>query len=135
MSEDLYKEVESSRIKSPKRIKVAITTDEFHTFNSTYWEQQSVELHKCYKQGHSFANNTNKKDSVDLMKDLNYLLEQQYKNNTETPDRITLTFEIIKSCLNILKKEKIEIDKDCVLSTIQGFTIGCLKFYDGQTKN
>lgn len=135
MNDDMYKDVPSSNIISPKHEVKKITLEEFHSFNEKFWKEQSVELHKCYKQGHSYANNTNKKDSIDLLKDMNYLLQQQFKDCSESPENVTICFEIIKNTLLLVQKSKLNVDKNCILSILQGFTIGCLKFYDQQTTN
>lgn len=137
MQEDknIYKEVPSSKIQPVKKSVESISTQDFHTFNEKFWKEQSVELHKCYKQGHSYANNTNKKDTVDILKDLNNLIQSQLRESVDTPDQINLLFEIIKNTLLLAQKQKPNADKNCILSIIQGFTIGCLKFYDRETKD
>lgn len=107
-----------------------LSTQQLEEFNEIFWEQQSVNLHKCYRKGQAYANNTNKKDSVDILHDMLNLLKQQYKNSNENDSIIDNLFENIVCSLKILKQTQSDVDKDCILSIIQGYTLGCLKKYE-----
>lgn len=110
--------------------KEELTTQQLEEFNEIFWEQQSVNLHKCYRKGQAYANNTNKKDSVDILQDMLTLLKQQYKCSDTNDIVIENLFDNINCSLKILKHVQSDVDKDCILSIIQGYTLGCLKKYE-----
>ena len=107
-----------------------LTIEDIEKLNSTFWDQQSVELHKCYRKGQAYANNNNKKDSVDLLQDLFKLLKQQYKDSCDNVDVMETTFDTINNMLKTVKSLQQDVDKNCILSIIQGYTLGCLKKYE-----
>jgi len=98
--------------------------------NNKFWEQQSVSLHKCYKQGQAFANNSTKKTAIDLLQDMFILLKQQYKDNSEHQQHFETIFTQINSNLQLIDDMGNSVDKNCILSIIQGYTLGCLQRYE-----
>jgi len=109
-----------------------ITIDQIETLNYKFWNEQSVNLHKCYKQGHAYANNSNKKTAINLLQDMFKLLKQQYKNCSENERSYEHIFEQINISLQLVEDLGNTVDKNCILSIIQGYTLGCLKRYEKQ---
>jgi len=110
---------------------VPATIDDIQSINNTFWEEQSVSLHKCYKQGSAYANNSNKKTSIDLLQDLFKLLKTQYKDNSDRVNTVELAFINIHNNLQIISNLSNEgVDKGCILAIIKGYTLGCLKNYE-----
>lgn len=133
MSEELDKRITTvpySKFELTREQIQELTIQQLEEFNEVFWEQQSVNLHKCYRKGQAYANNTNKKDSVDLLHDMLNLLKQQYKNSDKNDNIVDNLFENIVCSLKILKQVQSDVDKDCILSIIQGYTLGCLKKYE-----
>ena len=106
------------------------TTRDIQNINNNFWNEQSVDLHLCYKKGTAYANNSNKKSSINLITELLELLKHQYKESTTQPDIIDIIFNNIKNDMTILEKITDDVDKNCILATIQGYTLGCLKKYE-----
>lgn len=106
------------------------TTRDIQNINNNFWNEQSVDLHLCYKKGTAYANNSNKKSSINLITELLELLKHQYKESTTQPDIIDIVFNNIKNDMTILEKITDDVDKNCILATIQGYTLGCLKKYE-----
>ena len=106
-----------------------MTIQELLEIDEMFWEQQNVKLHRCYKQGQAYANNSNKKTSVDLLKDMFILLKNQYKDDTNSK-QIENIFNILNNCLQMINDIETDVDKNCILSIIQGYTLGCLKKYE-----
>ena len=133
MPKDKYidKESPSSNFQPTREETVPITIDNIHDINNTFWEEQSVSLHKCYKQGTAYANNSNKKSSVDLLQDLFKLLKTQYKDNSDRVNTVELAFTNLHNNLQIISNLCNEgVDKHCILAIIKGYTLGCLKNYE-----
>ena len=53
--------VAPSKFNPHKNVVEKLEINDIEINNDKFWEQQSVNLHKCYKQGQAFANNSNKK--------------------------------------------------------------------------
>ena len=109
-----------------------LTIQDLENINSTFWTQQSVKLHRCYSRGQAYANNNNKKDSLDLLQDMFKLLKNQYKDSCDNIDIMETTFDTINNMLKTVKTLQQDVDKNCILSIIQGYTLGCLKKYEKQ---
>lgn len=103
-----------------------------HSVNNNFWYDQSVNLHTCYKKGNTYANNSKKKTSTDLIGDMFSILKQQYIDSADTPEMVDLVIENIKNNLQMLENITNNVDKNCILATIQGYTLGCLKKYEQQ---
>jgi len=97
-----------------------------------YWTQQGIELHNCYRKGAAYANNNNKKTSIDLLQDMMTLLNNQFKDTNQSPEILDILTGNIKSCLSIISKLDIDVDKNCILSTILGYTLKCFKKYESK---
>ena len=121
-----------SKIQITRDVEEKLDIEFIENNNNKFWEQQSVGLHKCYKQGQAYANNSNKKTSVDLLQDLFKLLRQQYKDNSENEQHFETIFNIIIQNLQLIEDLGNTVDKNCILSIIQGYTLGCLKRYEKQ---
>lgn len=124
--------VAPSKFNPHKNVVEKLEINDIEINNDKFWEQQSVNLHKCYKQGQAFANNSNKKTSIDLLQDMFKLLKQQYKNCSENEQHFETIFHQINSNLQLIEDLGNTVDKNCILSIIQGYTLGCLKRYEQQ---
>lgn len=121
-----------SKFNPHKDVIEELDINDIETNNDRFWEQQSVNLHKCYKQGQAYANNSNKKTSIDLLQDMFKLLKQQYKNCSENEQHFENIFNQINTNLQLVEDLGNTVDKNCILSIIQGYTLGCLKRYEKQ---
>jgi len=121
-----------SKFNPHKDVVQELDINDIETNNDKFWEQQSVNLHKCYKQGQAYANNSNKKTSIDLLQDMFKLLKQQYKNCSENEQHFETIFNQLHSNLQLVEDLGNTVDKNCILSIIQGYTLGCLKRYEKQ---
>ena len=130
--EDRTNIVPPSRVKITREIVEPIDILDIEKNNNKFWEEQSVGLHKCYKQGQAYANNSNKKTSINLLQDMFKLLKQQYKDNTENEQPFEIIFNQIHQNLQLIEDLGNTVDKSCILSIIQGYTLGCLKRYEKQ---
>jgi len=119
-----------SKFTPAKETKTPITIEDIKNLNNKFWEQESVELHKCYKIGNVFANNSNKKTSIDLLQDMFVLLGDKYKDSDKHAGTIALLISNINDNLEIIENLGEEVDKNCILSIIQGYTLGCLNIYE-----
>ena len=125
------KESTPSNFNPIRDVHVPVNIQNVQELNDTFWEEQSVNLHKCYKQGVAYANNSNKKSSIDLLQDLFQLLKIQYKDNSDRVNTVELAFTNLHNNLQIINNLSDEgVDKNCILSIIQGYTLGCLKKYE-----
>lgn len=106
-----------------------MTVQQLITINEQFWEQQSVKLHRCYSQGQAYANNSNKKTSINLIQDMFNMLKSRYKNDRNS-EQIEHLFNIINTSLQMVDSLENDVDKNCILSIIQGYTLGCLKKYE-----
>lgn len=98
--------------------------------NNSFWEQQSTGMYKCYKQGTVYANNGNKKTSINLLQDLFKMLKQQFKDNSDNQQYYDNIFQQLNLCLQLIDDIGNSVDKNCLISIIQGYTIGCLSKYE-----
>lgn len=98
-----------------------------------YMYNTTIDYNKCYKTGMTYSNNTVKKTAMDIVSELISNIKQHCdKKNQDTS--MDLAFENIKNNITIVNQQSNEIDKQCVLFSILGYTIGCLKLYDEQSK-
>ena len=124
--------VSPSKFNPHRDVVQELDINDIETTNDKFWEQQSVNLHKCYKQGQAYANNSTKKTSIDLLQDMFKLLKQQYKNCSENEQHFETIFNQLHSNLQLVEDLGNTVDKNCILSIIQGYTLGCLKRYEKQ---
>lgn len=130
--EERITNVSPSKFNPHRDVVEELDINDIETNNDKFWEQQSVHLHKCYKQGQAYANNSNKKTSIDLLQDMFKLLKQQYKNCSENEQHFENIFNQINTNLQLIEDLGNTVDKNCILSIIQGYTLGCLKRYEKQ---
>lgn len=130
--EERTTKVSPSKFNPHKDVVEELDINDIETNNDKFWEQQSVNLHKCYKQGQAYSNNSNKKTSIDLLQDMFKLLKQQYKNCSENEQHFENIFNQINMNLQLIEDLGNTVDKNCILSIIQGYTLGCLKRYEKQ---
>lgn len=126
----ITKQVPYSKFELSREQLEELNINDLEKINSMFWNQQSVELHRCYRVGQAYANNNNKKDSTDLLQDMFKLLKQQYKDSCDNMDVMETTFDTINNMLKNVKSLQHDVDKNCILSIIQGYTLGCLKKYE-----
>ena len=107
-----------------------MTIKDVQELNDDFWNTQSVDLHRCYTQGHVYANNSIKKTSINLIQDLFSLLRGKYADDNEHSEQINIIFNNLNNNLELIEGLTEEVDKDCILSIIQGYTLGCLKQYE-----
>jgi hypothetical protein len=126
---ELTKSSPASKFEPVCDIVEKMSLEDFIKHNERFWNQQSVELHRCYKKGIAYANNNNKKTSIELLKDMSILLKNIYKTpgNSNQLDDI---FNIITTSLKMIDDIEYDVDKYCILSIIQGYTLGCLSKYE-----
>lgn len=113
-----------------KKTDQPVTIQDIQEINNNFWNTQSVNLHRCYTQGHVYANNSNKKTSINLIQDLFSLLRGKYAEGNTHSEQINIIFNNIKNNLELIEGLSDEVDKNCILSIIQGYTLGCLKKYE-----
>ena len=123
----------ASQFLATKKEKKEIQLNDLVDLNNNFWQEQSVSLHKCFKTGRTYANNSDNKDTIDLLQDLVHLIETHFKNSTEDSKeqlRISQTFKVLHESIKIFNYITTEPDKNCFLSTLQGYILGCLKRYE-----
>ena len=101
--------------------------------NNKFWQQQTVQLHKCFKTGRTYANNSDNKDAVNLLQDLFHLVENHFKQNVDDSMKqlqLSQTFKVLHEGLKLCDSLANSPDKDCFLAILQGYTLGCLKNYE-----
>ena len=101
--------------------------------NNKFWRQQTVQLHKCFKTGRTYANNSDNKDAVNLLQDLFHLVENHFKQNVDDSMKqlqLSQTFKVLHEGLKLCDSLANSPDKDCFLAILQGYTLGCLKNYE-----
>lgn len=135
MSDEIFTEVVSSKVKSPVHEIHKVSVADIQSMSEKMYKQFDIEMYYKYKQGIAYANNNTKKDIYDLLKDMLNLLQQTCKEPSNSPDQINVMFDIMKSGLVLLQKQEISLDKDQILSQLHGYIIGCLKDYDKKPTN
>lgn len=130
MSKDIYIEKTSSKFLPEKEEVDDRRVQDIIKIFDNFYKKQPVDISSCYRRGTSYANNSNKKTSIDIIQNLTMLLNQQYKDVSESPDIINELFANIKSLLNVVSKLDNDVDKNCILVTILGYTLGCLDKYE-----
>ena len=128
--EEITNNVKPSKINPTRDKTEEISVVDITNLNNEFWEQQSVGLHKCYKTGNTYANNGNKKTSIDLLQDMFKMLKQQYKDGSDNGHHFEHIFQQINTCLQLIEDLGNTVDKNCILSIIQGYTLGCLSKYE-----
>ena len=119
-----------SNFNPSRKITEPVTIQDIQKINNDFWNTQSVDLHRCYTHGHVYANNSNKKSSINLIQDMFSLLRGKYAEDNDHSEQINIIFDNIKNNLELVEGLTDDVDKNCILSIIQGYTIGCLKKYE-----
>ena len=135
MSDELYTNVTSSKINSPRHEVNTSSTKDIIEISEKVWKQHDIEIYNKHKQGFAYANNNLKKDIYDLLKDMLSLLQQTCKEVSDSPDQINIMFDMMKSGMLLLQKQEVPLDKDQTLSQLHGYIISCLKDYDKKSTN
>jgi hypothetical protein len=58
------------------------------------------------------------------------LLRGKYAEDNDHSEQINIIFDNIKNNLELVEGLTDDVDKNCILSIIQGYTLGCLKKYE-----
>ena len=120
----------ASKFNPTREDNIPITIENIESINNKFWEQESVSLYKCYKNGNVYSNNSKKKTSINLIQDMIRLLGEQYKSNSSGTQEHDIIIENIINNLKLLDILDTGVDKNCILSIIQGYTLGCLNNYE-----
>lgn len=127
---DNIEEKPPSKFNPVREVVNIIDIDQLVALDDQFWSQQSVELHSCYKKGNVFANNSKNKSSSDLLADLMTHLKNSFKEGKEKSINTEIVFGIILNCIKLLEQDENLLDKNCLIATLQGYTLGCLKNYE-----
>lgn len=133
MKTEPVKEVKPSKYMTKYKEHDTVHLEEIVDINNKFWQQQNVQLHKCFKTGRTYANNSDNKDAVNLLQDLLHLVETHFKQNSETGVQqlqLSQTFKVLHEGLKLCDSVANSPDKDCFLAILQGYTLGCLKNYE-----
>jgi len=123
-------DVPPSKFNPVKEVVEEIDIKQILDIDNKFWSQQSVELHSCYKKGNVYANNSQNKSSADILADLLIHLKNSCKDGKDKSINTEIVFNIILDCVKLLDRKETLLDKNCLLATLQGYVLGCLKNYE-----
>ena len=119
---------------NPEREQVDIATyQDIVQICDKFMSNSTIVYDKCYKTGLTYSNNTIKKTAMDIVGEL-IMNVKQHCNKKSQDTCLDLAYENIINNISIIDQQSTEIDKQCILYTILGYVIGCLKLYDEQSK-
>jgi len=133
MKKEPVKEVTPSKFLARPAPDDTVHLEEIVDINNKFWQQQNVQLHKCFKTGRTYANNSDNKDAVNLLQDLLHLIESHFKQNSDSNMQqlqLSQTFKVLHEGLKLCDSLANSPDKSCFLAILQGYTLGCLKNYE-----
>lgn len=122
--------IPSSKFKPVERVDDSVDMKSIMDNSHKFWLQEGSILHKHYNTGNTFANNSNKKNHIDIIRDLMCLLHQELKKTVDSPDVLQLIFNNITTNLNLIQHTVPEYEKDNILAVLHGYINGCLKTYE-----